>query len=64
MGQPVPAEMDGRTLLDLFTPSFRQSHQVTYLEARESSPGDDGSAYSEEEQAEMRDMLQALGYVT
>ena len=64
MGQPVPAEMDGRALLDLFTPGFRQAHQVTYLEARDSSSGDDGSAYSEEEQAEMRDMLQALGYVT
>jgi len=64
MGQPVPEEMDGRALLDLFTPGFRQSHEVTYLEARGASSGDDGSAYSEEEQAEMRDMLQALGYVT
>jgi hypothetical protein len=64
MGQPVPEEMDGRVLLELFTPEFRQSHEVAYGCAHEHQACSDGSVYSDQEQAEMRDMLQALGYVT
>ena len=56
--------MDGRVLFDLFTPEFRQSHEVTYARAHEHQTNSDGSVYSDQEQAEMRDMLQGLGYVT
>jgi predicted AlkP superfamily phosphohydrolase/phosphomutase len=63
MGQPVPQQMDGRVLLDLFTPEFRQAHAVAYAE---STPGTAASpaVYTEQEMGEMRDLLQALGYVT
>jgi predicted AlkP superfamily phosphohydrolase/phosphomutase len=67
MGQPVPKEMDGCVLLDLFTPEFRREHAVIYAEAGRGigPPADhDDSVYTHQEQAEMRDMLQALGYVT
>jgi predicted AlkP superfamily phosphohydrolase/phosphomutase len=69
LGQPIPREMDGRVLLDLFTPEFREQRSVVYTEPAEGgADGADGqaggSAYSEQEEAEMRDMLQALGYVT
>ena len=64
MGQPVPVEMDGRVLFDLLTPEFRQSHEVTYARAHERQTSSNGPVYSDQEQAEMRDMLQALGYVT
>jgi predicted AlkP superfamily phosphohydrolase/phosphomutase len=64
MGQPVPAEMDGCVLLNLFTPEFRRAHAVTYAASREPRLGSDDSVYSEQEQAEMRNMLQSLGYVT
>jgi len=67
MGQPVPEEMDGCVLLDLFTPEFRREYAVIYAEAGRGIglQGDhDDSVYSHQEQAEMRDVLQALGYVT
>jgi predicted AlkP superfamily phosphohydrolase/phosphomutase len=64
MGRPVPEEMDGRVLLDLFTPEFRRAHAVTYAQSSGLFLGQDDSVYSEQEKAEMRDMLQALGYVT
>jgi predicted AlkP superfamily phosphohydrolase/phosphomutase len=64
MGQPVPTEMDGQVLLDLFTPDFRQAQAVRYVESAQSPEESDDSAYSEQEMAEMRDMLHALGYVT
>jgi predicted AlkP superfamily phosphohydrolase/phosphomutase len=67
MGQPVPKEMDGSVLMDLFTSEFRQAHPMTYGEAGQQNGQQgcqDDVVYSQQEQAEMRDMLQGLGYVT
>jgi len=58
MGQPIPKTMDGRVLLDLFTPEFCQQHPVQYHWTREDS------VYSDQEQSDMREMMRALGYVT
>ena len=69
LGQPVPREMDGRVLLGLFTPEFRAKRPVVYTDDVAADAGDaaglDGApAYSEQEEAEMREMLEGLGYVT
>jgi predicted AlkP superfamily phosphohydrolase/phosphomutase len=64
MGIPIPKTMDGKVLLDLFTPQFREMQTVRYRESGPSTPEDEVSSYSEEEQVEMREMLRALGYVT
>lgn len=64
LGQPVPKEMDGRVLLDVFTDDFRQQHPVTYVESGEGQSAGDDLVYSDREEAEMREMLEALGYVT
>jgi arylsulfatase A-like enzyme len=64
MGLPVPREMDGRVLLDIFEPEFRQHHTLTYIEAEAKAHHEGDSAYSDEEESELRDTLRALGYVT
>ena len=64
LGQPIPREMDGRILLDVFTDEFRQQHTVTYADTDDTFVKEGDQVYSEQEQAEMREMLRALGYVT
>ncbi len=64
MGQPVPREMDGQVLLDPFTPEFRQQHTVIYTQDEESLTSESQSVYSDQEEAEIVEMLRSLGYVT
>jgi predicted AlkP superfamily phosphohydrolase/phosphomutase len=66
MGRPVPREMDGQVLLDVCTPEFLRARPIVYAEPSSTTDGgrSEEMAYSEQEHAEMRDMLQALGYVT
>jgi predicted AlkP superfamily phosphohydrolase/phosphomutase len=64
IGLPILKEMDGQVLLDIFTPEFRQQHDVTYTEAEAESHHEGDSAYSDQEESELRDTLRALGYVT
>jgi len=63
LGQPVPREMDGCVLTEVFRAEFVHERAVIYADAGEAAHVDT-SAYSEEEQAEMREMLRGLGYVT
>jgi arylsulfatase A-like enzyme len=64
LGQPIPRDMDGRVLLNVLEPDLSQERPVTYAEGEETSSPDGEAAYSDEEQAEMREMLRGLGYVT
>ncbi|MGD8793699.1 MAG: alkaline phosphatase family protein [Anaerolineae bacterium] len=64
MGLPIPDTMDGKVLQDVFTKEFRQQRTMRIVEAEGQAPKDSDSAFSDEEQAEMREMLRALGYVT
>ena len=69
LGQPIPWEMDGQVLLDLFVPEVRAQRPVVYTEhiaadANGATGHEGASAYSEQEEAEMREMLEGLGYVT
>ncbi len=63
-GQPVPREMDGRVLLDLFTPEFCQQHALTYVQDDESLTRERQSAYSDQEETEIMERLRSLGYAT
>ncbi|MCP4362244.1 MAG: hypothetical protein GY796_29915 [Chloroflexi bacterium] len=63
LGQPIPPKMDGKVLLDLFTPAFRQQHHVTFAAEADSTEDGHDSAYSEKDEAEVKEMLRALGYV-
>ncbi len=73
LGQPVPADMDGRVLADLFSDEFRTAHPVADRAAAgaDESPVQPSSAnvpaaalpYSAHEQEEIEDRLKALGYL-
>lgn len=64
MDQPVPRKMDGQVLLDLFTPEFRQRRQVTYSEDYSAHVQGTQPTYTEEEEAQLTELLRDLGYVS
>ena len=62
MGQPVPADMDGRVLEELFEPAFIAGNPVQ-VGVSEGSDGGQGGHYSAEEAAIVEERLKALGYI-
>lgn len=70
LGVPIPGEVDGVVLNEVFTPDFLGEHQVKYadLEGRAPVPEGrvpvpEGRAYSPEEEEELARRLKGLGYV-
>jgi predicted AlkP superfamily phosphohydrolase/phosphomutase len=65
LGQPVPRDMDGKVLSDLFQLEFLQSHPIRYDDEKEEfQVSDTGSGdYSQEEAAQVEERLKALGYI-
>ena len=64
LGQPVPRDMDGKVLSDLFKPEYLQSHPVVYDDEKEDlQTPTAGGDYSEEEAAQVEERLKALGYI-
>lgn len=61
--EPVPENMDGRVMADIFHPEFCAEHKVRIGAARKVSVREGQEVYSEEEDAAIRDRLQALGYL-
>jgi predicted AlkP superfamily phosphohydrolase/phosphomutase len=62
MGQPVPADMDGRVLEELFEPAFIAANPIQ-VGISEGSDGGQGAQYSAEEAAIVEERLKALGYI-
>lgn len=64
MGLPVPRDMDGSVLVDLFRPSFLDSRPILY---EDSEPGKRDQPtkdiFSEEEEKIIKDRLRGLGYL-
>jgi predicted AlkP superfamily phosphohydrolase/phosphomutase len=63
LGQPVPMNMDGHVLEDVFRPNFLASHAVSVADAQEVVAREGDDVYSEEEAAAIRSRLQDLGYL-
>ncbi len=62
MGLPVPRRMDGKVLLGAFDPAYRQTHPVEFSDwAGASMSG--WSGYSDEEEQDILEKLERLGYV-
>jgi hypothetical protein len=64
LGEPVPEEMDGVVLEDLFSPLYREAHPVQYSDqgaAGDIEAVDSGLTPEEEEQ--VRRHLERLGYL-
>ena len=67
LGLPVPSDMDGRVILEMVSPRFRDAHPVTYGEPGSfwgEHPMETGPAgFSAEDEALLRERLSALGYL-
>ena len=62
MGQPVPEDMDGRVLEELFEPAFIAANRIQ-VGGSESLKSGQGAQYSDEEAAIVEERLKALGYI-
>jgi predicted AlkP superfamily phosphohydrolase/phosphomutase len=62
LGQPVPEDMDGRVLEELFEPAFITRNPVK-VRASEVFDGGRGRDYTDEEAAVVEERLKALGYI-
>jgi predicted AlkP superfamily phosphohydrolase/phosphomutase len=62
LGQPVPEDMDGRVLEELFEPAFFARSPVQ-VRAVEVSAGGQETQYTDEEAAVVEERLKALGYI-
>jgi len=63
MGLPLPKDMDGKVLSDIFSNEFRVANPITWepsVETKESS----ARALSDEEESIIEDRLKALGYLS
>ena len=56
---PVPKDMDGKVLLDI----FQQALQVQYTEAKETTAPVKDAGYSTEEEEQIQQHLADLGYL-
>jgi predicted AlkP superfamily phosphohydrolase/phosphomutase len=65
LGLPVPKDMDGKVLTQLFQPEYLAANRVRYGEATtaEQSGVDQQQAYSQEEEEAIKARLQGLGYL-
>jgi len=67
MGLPVPTDMDGRVLSEIFTPEFKAQpvQPGAVLDFWTNKPGEkfQEAVMSEEDEAEIRERLEALGYI-
>jgi predicted AlkP superfamily phosphohydrolase/phosphomutase len=65
MGVPIPQDYDGSVLTALVAPERLRAQRVQFQPGDDEihRPGDEGSAYSPEQEAAMLESLRALGYV-
>jgi predicted AlkP superfamily phosphohydrolase/phosphomutase len=64
LGLPIPEDMDGRPLLEILNPGYRQAHPVRYDHAEWTEEACAEPGYDAEEAAEMERRLRGLGYVS
>jgi len=63
LGLKVPKDMDGRVLLDVFTPAFVEQNPLHVKEVPLTPPSVDETVFSPEEEAEIEQRLRDLGYL-
>ncbi len=63
LGLPIPADLDGRVLTEIFLPEFVEDHPILNEEPISSPDPHDPHALSKEEAAAMVDRLRMLGYI-
>jgi len=63
LGVPIPEDMDGRVLADLFGENYLQNHPVRYSRPLGPSGAPEGELTAEEEET-MKEKLRSLGYLS
>lgn len=63
LGEPIPADMDSRVILDLFTPEALQDRPPIYAEEEPSTVSRPDQAYTPEEEELLHKHLAGLGYL-
>jgi predicted AlkP superfamily phosphohydrolase/phosphomutase len=64
LGLPIPEDMDGRPLLEIFEEEHRAAHPVRYAEPEAAEELGLDSGYDQDDAAEMERRLRGLGYVS
>jgi predicted AlkP superfamily phosphohydrolase/phosphomutase len=64
MGLPIPEDMDGRPLIEIFDADFVAKHPIRHSPAQASSPAGSGSQVDQEDTSEMERRLRGLGYIS
>jgi arylsulfatase A-like enzyme len=64
LGLPIPEDMDGRPLLEIFTEDYQATHPVQYASPVLGGEATPEEAYDAEDAAEMERRLRGLGYVS
>jgi predicted AlkP superfamily phosphohydrolase/phosphomutase len=64
LGLPIPEDMDGRPLLEIFCDGYQDAHPVRYSAPRRVAGTAPEAAYDQEDAAEMERRLRGLGYVS
>lgn len=63
LGIPIPQDMDGKVLVDIFQEDFLRRHPITYQTPEREGRGENLNVYSPDEQKKVKEMLQSLGYL-
>ncbi|KPL17771.1 MAG: hypothetical protein AMJ92_11060 [candidate division Zixibacteria bacterium SM23_81] len=63
LGLPVPDDMDGKCLREVFREQILTSHPVEYVKADQEQEGEREEVYSAEESEKIKERLRSLGYI-
>ncbi len=63
MGEPVPDDLDGRVLEEIFEPDYRRGNPVGYRPAVTTSVANGSDGYTSADTEAVRKQLAALGYI-
>lgn len=62
-GLPIPSDMDGRYLQEIYREDHVKNNPVQYREPFDTAPGADRDVYSQEDIAKVQERLKGLGYL-
>jgi predicted AlkP superfamily phosphohydrolase/phosphomutase len=62
-GIPIPADMDGGVIVDIFEENFIKDRPVLHAEVKEEPPVKTAEVYDVKEETAVRDRLKGLGYI-
>ena len=63
LGQPIPDDMDGRVLTEIFEEEFMTNNPPTYSRTKDDTLTSDVFTYSDEESRQVAERLRGLGYI-